>query len=166
MKKRNAKDLRTERLIQYFVENHRSAVGDRLLSLPRYVYPIDQVQCYLRDSAPSYYYLTLSGSVVGLSIDPAFVPEAKTPMDAKDAADATQWTLNVPIPRAQKCPKLLSRLPVCATVGLGIVRSVDLRRNRIVVLSPLAKQDMARVNTLVISASPVPPELLSSVRYR
>ena len=165
-KKQNTKSLRTERLVQYFVENRRGRpgrLGDSLLALPRFFFALDRVQCYLRDSSPVYYYLTLAGSVVGLAVDPAFVPDAEAPGDGSEAA--TQWTANVPIPRAKKTPKLLRRLPVCAALGLGIVHSVDLRRNRIVVLSPLPRSDMERVNTLVISASPIPAELLSSVGH-
>ena len=165
-KKQNTKSLRTQRLVQYFVENRRGRpgrLGDSLLALPRFFFALDRVQCYLRDSSPVYYYLTLAGSVVGLAVDPAFVPDAEVPGDGSEAA--TQWTANVPIPRAKKTPKLLRRLPVCAALGLGIVHSVDLRRNRIVVLSPLPRSDMERVNTLVISASPIPAELLSSVGH-
>ena len=182
-KKQNTKSLRTERLVQYFVENRRGRpgrlgrLGDSLLALPRFFFALDRVQCYLRDSSPVYYYLTLAGSVVGLAVDPAFVPDAEAARDGSEAARngseatgegseaATQWTANVPIPRAKKTPKLLRRLPVCAALGLGIVHSVDLRRNRIVVLSPLPRSDMERVNTLVISASPIPAELLSSVGH-
>ena len=179
-KKQNTKSLRTERLVQYFVENRRGRpgrLGDSLLALPRFFFALDRVQCYLRDSPPVYYYLTLAGSVVGLVVDPAFVPDAEAARDGSEAARngseatgegseaATQWTANVPIPRAKKTPKLLRRLPVCAALGLGIVHSVDLRRNRIVVLSPLPRSDMERVNTLVISASPIPVELLSSVGH-
>ena len=179
-RKQNTKSLRTERLVQYFVENRRGRpgrLGDRLLALPRFFFALDRVQCYLRDSSPVYYYLTLAGSVVGLAVDPAFVPDAEAAREGNEAARdgreatgegseaATQWTANVPIPRAKKTPKLLRRLPVCAALGLGIVHSVDLRRNRIVVLSPLPRSDMERVNTLVISASPIPAELLSSVGH-
>lgn len=179
-KKQNTKSLRTQRLVQYFVENRRGRpgrLGDSLLALPRFFFALDRVQCYLRDSSPVYYYLTLAGSVVGLAVDPAFVPDAEAAREGSEAARegreatgegseaATQWTANVPIPRAKKTPKLLRRLPVCAALGLGIVHSVDLRRNRIVVLSPLPRSDMERVNTLVISASPIPAELLSSVGH-
>ena len=179
-KKQNTKSLRTQRLVQYFVENRRGRpgrLGDSLLALPRFFFALDRVQCYLRDSSPVYYYLTLAGSVVGLAVDPAFVPDAEAAREGNEAARdgreatgegseaATQWTANVPIPRAKKTPKLLRRLPVCAALGLGIVHSVDLRRNRIVVLSPLPRSDMERVNTLVISASPIPAELLSSVGH-
>lgn len=179
-KKQNTKSLRTQRLVQYFVENRRGRpgrLGDSLLALPRFFFALDRVQCYLRDSSPVYYYLTLAGSVVGLAVDPAFVPDAEATREGSEAARdgseaarngseaATQWTANVPIPRAKKTPKLLRRLPVCAALGLGIVHSVDLRRNRIVVLSPLPRSDMERVNTLVISASPIPAELLSSVGH-
>ena len=179
-KKQNTKSLRTERLVQYFVENRRGRpgrLGDSLLALPRFFFALDRVQCYLRDSSPVYYYLTLAGSVVGLAVDPAFVPDAEATGEGSEATRegseatgdgseaATQWTANVPIPRAKKTPKLLRRLPVCAALGLGIVHSVDLRRNRIVVLSPLPRSDMERVNTLVISASPIPVELLSSVGH-
>lgn len=179
-KKQNTKSLRTQRLVQYFVENRRGRsgrLGDSLLALPRFFFALDRVQCYLRDSSPVYYYLTLAGSVVGLVVDPAFVPDAEAARNGSEAARdgseatgegseaATQWTANVPIPRAKKTPKLLRRLPVCAALGLGIVHSVDLRRNRIVVLSPLPRSDMERVNTLVISASPIPAELLSSVGH-
>lgn len=172
-KKQNTKSLRTQRLVQYFVENRRGRpgrLGDSLLALPRFFFALDRVQCYLRDSSPVYYYLTLAGSVVGLAVDPAFVPDAEATGEGREAARdgreaATQWTANVPIPRAKKTPKLLRRLPVCAALGLGIVHSVDLRRNRIVVLSPLPRSDMERVNTLVISASPIPAELLSSVGH-
>ena len=179
-KKQNTKSLRTQRLVQYFVENRRGRpgrLGDSLLALPRFFFALDRVQCYLRDSSPVYYYLTLAGSVVGLAVDPAFVPDAEATREGSEAARngseapgegseaATQWTANVPIPRAKKTPKLLRRLPVCAALGLGIVHSVDLRRNRIVVLSPLPRSDMERVNTLVISASPIPSELLSSVGH-
>ena len=171
-KKLNTKSLRTERLVQYFVENRRGRLGDRLLALPRYSFAIDRVQCYLRDSSPVYYYLTLAGSVVGLAVDPAFVPAAEA-TEANEANEAnedareagTPWTANVPIPRAKRTPKLLRRLPVCEALGLGVVQSVDLRRNRIVVLSPLSRNDLERVNTLVISASPIPSELLSSVGH-
>ena len=168
------------------MEGSRLRAGDELLALPRFAFPIDRVQCYLRDSVAAYYYLTLSGSVVGLAVDPAFVPDAalassdpannsnnSSSSDSRNSSrsgdrardEATRWTANVPIPRAKRCPKLLSSLPVCASLGLGIVHSVDLRRNRIVVLSPIPRDDLARVNTLVISTSPVPPELLSSVRH-
>ena len=165
-KKLNTKSLRTERLVQYFVENRRGRLGDRLLALPRYSFAIDRVQCYLRDSSPVYYYLTLAGSVVGLAVDPAFVPAAEATEANEDAREAgTPWTANVPIPRAKRTPKLLRRLPVCEALGLGVVQSVDLRRNRIVVLSPLSRNDLERVNTLVISASPIPSELLSSVGH-
>lgn len=179
-KKQNTKSLRTQRLVQYFVENRRGRpgrLGDSLLALPRFFFALDRVQCYLRDSSPVYYYLTLAGSVVGLAVDPAFVPDAEAAREGREATGegseaardgreaATQWTANVPIPRAKKTPKLLRRLPVCAALGLGIVHSVDLRRNRIVVLSPLPRSDMERVNTLVISASPIPAELLSSVGH-
>ena len=179
-KKQNTKSLRTQRLVQYFVENRRGRpgrLGDSLLALPRFFFALDRVQCYLRDSSPVYYYLTLAGSVVGLAVDPAFVPDAEAARNGSEATGegseaarngseaATQWTANVPIPRAKKTPKLLRRLPVCAALGLGIVHSVDLRRNRIVVLSPLPRSDMERVNTLVISASPIPAELLSSVGH-
>ena len=174
------------------MEGSRLRAGDELLALPRFAFPIDRVQCYLRDSVAAYYYLTLSGSVVGLAVDPAFVPDAalassdpannssnssssssNNNSDSRNSSrsgdrareEATRWTANVPIPRAKRCPRLLSSLPVCASLGLGIVHSVDLRRNRIVVLSPIPRDDLARVNTLVISTSPVPPELLSSVRH-
>ena len=125
-KKQNTKSLRTQRLVQYFVENRRGRpgrLGDSLLALPRFFFALDRVQCYLRDSSPVYYYLTLSGSVVGLAVDPAFVPDAEAARDGSEAARngseatgegseaATQWTANVPIPRAKKTPKLLRRLP-------------------------------------------------------
>ena len=156
-KKRNVKTLRDQRLTAYFLSDPRGNLGDALLKLPRYSYSISDLQCYLRCVIPEYYYISLSGSLVGLSFDPSFTS------DDSENNSISMVQRTGPLPKAIRAPLLLDQLPVCKNIGLGIVHSVDLHQNCIVIITPLDEEEATRVNTLVLSTQQIPHALVNHV---
>ena len=156
-KKRNVKTLRDQRLIAYFLNDPRGNLGDTLLKLPRYSYSISDLQCYLRYVIPEYYYISLSGSLVGLSFDPSFTS------DGSENNSISMVQRTGPLPKAKRAPLLLDQLSVCKNIGLGIVHSVDLHQNCIIIITPLDEEEATRVNTLILSTQQIPHALVTHV---
>lgn len=153
-----SKLVREKRLLQYLFDDcdNLDQLGDKALQLPRYSLPITHFQCYLENIDPSYYYLALTGSIVGLSIDPAFAPAADIPNSTLD--------FSTPYPKAQHFPLLLNHLPICENVGIGIIHSINLRENTVTILTTLETEEMEKVNTLIRSTEPIPSVILRNVR--
>lgn len=155
-KKLQAGSIREKRLIRYFVGDHETRLGDRFLALPHYTFPLSRFQYCLGRVKPSLYYIPLSGSVVGLSCDPSFVPkEEESEQGARDVAS--------PFPEACYIPPLMQRFPICANVGVGVVHSIDLKRNLITIITPVDEESMKSVNTIVQGKQALPQALMENV---
>ena len=136
--------------------DHETRLGDRFLALPRYTFPLSRFQYYLGRVKPSLYYIPLSGSVVGLSCDPSFVPkEDGNERGVKDASS--------PFPEARYVPPLMQQFPICANVGVGVIHSIDLKRNLVTIIAPLDAESMKRVNTIVQGKQALPQALMENV---
>ena len=155
-KKANSGVIREKRLIHYFVGEFETKLGDRLLALPQYTMPLSRFQYFIGPVKPSLYYVSLAGSVVGLSTDPSFVAKEESPVNEVDSSS--------PFPEAPYIPPLLNRLPICLNMGVGIVYSIDLKRNLITLITPLDKKEMESVNTIIVGKQPVPQALMENVQ--
>ena len=148
--------IREKRLIHYLVGEYETKLGDRLLALPRYTLPLARFQYFIGPVRPSLYYVSLAGSVVGLSADPSF--EAKEENMMVTAVDTSS-----PFPEAPYIPPLMNKLPICLNVGVGVVYSLDLKRSLVTLITPLGKEEMERVNTIIIGKQALPQALMENV---
>ena len=112
-------------------------IGDAILQLPRYSIPVSHFQCYLGNIDPHYYYIALSGILVGLSVDPSFIP-SQQPEDSGIIDECY-------LPAVRYYPQLLNFIPVCQNLGVGIIHSVDLKKNVVTILTPLETEQMREV---------------------
>ena len=104
--------------------------------------------------------MALTGVIVGLSTDPAFVP-SNTP-ERQEEGNVDYSSI---YPTVSEYPRLLNHIPVCQNLGIGIVHSVDIRKNMVTILTPLTTEDMKKVNTLILSTQAVPQSIFQNVVF-
>ena len=194
--------IREKRLVHYLVGEYETKLGDRLLALPRYTLPLARFQYFIGPVRPSLYYVSLAGSVVGLSADPSFVArEENLVVKEGEMAVAREENLVVkegemavareenmtaareenmtaareekmaavaidtstPFPDAPYIPPLMNKLPICLNVGVGVVYSIDLKRSLVTLITPLGKEEMESVNTIIIGKQALPQALMENV---
>ena len=99
---------------------------------------------------------------MGLSNDPSFIAEVK---EEEGAAQGTAKSVvfDSIYEHAAVHPRLLNILPVCKNFGLGIVKSVDLWKNEVVIMTPLDEATIQQVNTLIRSTQPLPQSFYNDV---
>ena len=195
--------IREKRLVHYLVGEYETKLGDRLLALPRYTLPLARFQYFIGPVRPSLYYVSLAGSVVGLSADPSFVAREEN-MVVKEGEMAVAREENMtaareenmtaareenmtaareenmtaareekmaavaidtstPFPDAPYIPPLMNKLPICLNVGVGVVYSIDLKRSIVTLITPLGKEEMESVNTIIIGKQALPQALMENV---
>ena len=171
--------IREKRLVHYLVGEYETKLGDRLLALPRYTLPLARFQYFIGPVRPSLYYVSLAGSVVGLSADPSFVAREEN-MVVKEGEMAVAREENMtaareekmaavaidtstPFPDAPYIPPLMNKLPICLNVGVGVVYSIDLKRSLVTLITPLGKEEMESVNTIIIGKQALPQALMENV---
>ena len=180
--------IREKRLVHYLVGEYETKLGDRLLALPRYTLPLARFQYFIGPVRPSLYYVSLAGSVVGLSADPSFVAREENMAVAREenmtmareenmtAAREENMTAareekmaavaidtSTPFPDAPYIPPLMNKLPICLNVGVGVVYSIDLKRSLVTLITPLGKEEMESVNTIIIGKQALPQALMENV---
>ena len=172
--------IREKRLVHYLVGEYETKLGDRLLALPRYTLPLARFQYFIGPVRPSLYYVSLAGSVVGLSADPSFVAREENLTAAREenmtAAREENMTAareekmaavaidtSTPFPDAPCIPPLMNKLPICLNVGVGVVYSIDLKRSLVTLITPLGKEEMESVNTIIIGKQALPQALMENV---
>lgn len=179
--------IREKRLVHYLVGEYETKLGDRLLALPRYTLPLARFQYFIGPVRPSLYYVSLAGSVVGLSADPSFVArEENLVVKEGEMAVAREENMTVareenmtaareekmaavaidtstPFPDAPYIPPLMNKLPICLNVGVGVVYSIDLKRSLVTLITPLGKEEMESVNTIIIGKQALPQALMENV---
>lgn len=171
--------IREKRLVHYLVGEYETKLGDRLLALPRYTLPLARFQYFIGPVRPSLYYVSLAGSVVGLSADPSFVArEENLVVKEGEMAVAKEGEMTVanegemaavaidtstPFPEAPYIPPLMNKLPICLNVGVGVVYSIDLKRSLVTLITPLGKEEMESVNTIIIGKQALPQALMENV---
>lgn len=179
--------IREKRLVHYLVGEYETKLGDRLLALPRYTLPLARFQYFIGPVRPSLYYVSLAGSVVGLSADPSFVArEENLVVKEGEMAVAREENLtaareenmtaareekmaavaidtSTPFPDAPYIPPLMNKLPICLNVGVGVVYSIDLKRSLVTLITPLGKEEMESVNTIIIGKQALPQALMENV---
>ena len=178
--------IREKRLVHYLVGEYETKLGDRLLALPRYTLPLARFQYFIGPVRPSLYYVSLAGSVVGLAADPSFVAREENlvvkegemavikeeNMVAKEGEMAvakegemtvTAVDTSTPFPDAPYIPPLMNKLPICLNVGVGVVYSIDLKRSLVTLITPLDKEEMESVNTIIIGKQALPQALMENV---
>ena len=188
--------IREKRLVHYLVGEYETKLGDRLLALPRYTLPLARFQYFIGPVRPSLYYVSLAGSVVGLSADPSFVAREENMAVAREenmtmareenmtaareenmtAAREENMTAareekmaavaidtSTSFPDAPYIPPLMNKLPICLNVGVGVVYSIDLKRSLVTLITPLGKEEMESVNTIIIGKQALPQALMENV---
>ena len=148
--------LRDQKVIAYFCGDHLSDLGNYLLTLPQYHLPFSSIQCYLGHIPSGYFHVALNGSIVGLSADSLFIPSV-------EIQPSTEVKAGVVIPKAASSPKLLKSFPVVKNIGIGIVQTIDLNKNEVIIITSLSKKEMESVNTLIRSTEMIPLPLLQNV---
>lgn len=134
--------------------------GDLVLQLPRYSLPFSLFQCYIGNVDPSHFFIALTGTIVGLSYDPSFQPASYTNRKTRNQSHHS------PFPTVSNRPRLLNWIPICENVGIGIIHSIDIRKNLITILTPLETEQMKKVNTVIRSTEPIPNVLLRNVVFK
>lgn len=163
--------IREKRLVHYLVGEYETKLGDRLLALPRYTLPLARFQYFIGPVRPSLYYVSLAGSVVGLSADPSFVAreemamtkEGEMAVTKEENMIVTAVDTSTPFPDAPYIPPLMNKLPICLNVGVGVVYSIDLKRSLVTLITPLGKEEMESVNTIIIGKQALPQALMENV---
>ena len=178
--------IREKRLVHYLVGEYETKLGDRLLALPRYTLPLARFQYFIGPVRPSLYYVSLAGSVVGLSADPSFVAreenmvvkegemtvikeenmvakEGEMAVAREEKMTVTAVDTSTPFPDAPYIPPLMNKLPICLNVGVGVVYSIDLKRSLVTLITPLGKEEMESVNTIIIGKQALPQALMENV---
>mgnify|MGYP001294235383 CR=1 FL=1 len=164
--------IREKRLVHYLVGEYETKLGDRLLALPRYTLPLARFQYFIGPVRPSLYYVSLAGSVVGLSADPSFVAREENMTAAREEnmtaareekMAAVAIDTSTPFPDAPYIPPLMNKLPICLNVGVGVVYSIDLKRSLVTLITPLGKEEMESVNTIIIGKQALPQALMENV---
>ena len=171
--------IREKRLVHYLVGEYETKLGDRLLALPRYTLPLARFQYFIGPVRPSLYYVSLAGSVVGLSADPSFVAreenlvvkegemavarEENMTAAREENMAAVAIDTSTPFPDAPYIPPLMNKLPICLNVGVGVVYSIDLKRSLVTLITPLGKEEMESVNTIIIGKQALPQALMENV---
>lgn len=164
--------IREKRLVHYLVGEYETKLGDRLLALPRYTLPLARFQYFIGPVRPSLYYVSLAGSVVGLSADPSFVAREENLTAAREEnmtaareekMAAVAIDTSTPFPDAPYIPPLMNKLPICLNVGVGVVYSIDLKRSIVTLITPLGKEEMESVNTIIIGKQALPQALIENV---
>ena len=179
--------IREKRLVHYLVGEYETKLGDRLLALPRYMLPLARFQYFIGPVRPSLYYVSLAGSVVGLSADPSFVAreenlvvkegemavareenmtaarEENMTAAREEKMAAVAIDTSTPFPDAPYIPPLMNKLPICLNVGVGVVYSIDLKRSLVTLITPLGKEEMESVNTIIIGKQALPQALMENV---
>ena len=171
--------IREKRLVHYLVGEYETKLGDRLLALPRYTLPLARFQYFIGPVRPSLYYVSLAGSVVGLSADPSFVAreenlvvkegemavarEENMTAAREEKMAAVAIDTSTPFPDAPYIPPLMNKLPICLNVGVGVVYSIDLKRSLVTLITPLGKEEMESVNTIIIGKQALPQALMENV---
>lgn len=171
--------IREKRLVHYLVGEYETKLGDRLLALPRYTLPLARFQYFIGPVRPSLYYVSLAGSVVGLSADPSFVVreenlvvkegemavarEENMTAAREEKMAAVAIDTSTPFPDAPYIPPLMNKLPICLNVGVGVVYSIDLKRSLVTLITPLGKEEMESVNTIIIGKQALPQALMENV---
>lgn len=171
--------IREKRLVHYLVGEYETKLGDRLLALPRYTLPLARFQYFIGPVRPSLYYVSLAGSVVGLSADPSFVAreenlvvkegemavarEENMTAAREEKMAAVAIDTSTPFPDAPYIPPLMNKLPICLNVGVGVVYSIDLKRSIVTLITPLGKEEMESVNTIIIGKQALPQALIENV---
>ena len=171
--------IREKRLVHYLVGEYETKLGDRLLALPRYTLPLARFQYFIGSVRPSLYYVSLAGSVVGLSADPSFVAreenlvvkegemavarEENMTAAREEKMAAVAIDTSTPFPDAPYIPPLMNKLPICLNVGVGVVYSIDLKRSLVTLITPLGKEEMESVNTIIIGKQALPQALMENV---
>lgn len=164
--------IREKRLVHYLVGEYETKLGDRLLALPRYTLPLARFQYFIGPVRPSLYYVSLAGSVVGLSADPSFVAREENLTAAREEnmtaareekMAAVAIDTSTPFPDAPYIPPLMNKLPICLNVGVGVVYSIDLKRSLVTLITPLGKEEMESVNTIIIGKQALPQALMENV---
>ena len=179
--------IREKRLVHYLVGEYETKLGDRLLALPRYTLPLARFQYFIGPVRPSLYYVSLAGSVVGLSADPSFVAreenlvvkegemavareenmtvarEENMTAAREEKMTVTAVDTSTPFPDAPYIPPLMNKLPICLNVGVGVVYSIDLKRSLVTLITPLGKEEMESVNTIIIGKQALPQALMENV---
>lgn len=156
--------IREKRLVHYLVGEYETKLGDRLLALPRYTLPLARFQYFIGPVRPSLYYVSLAGSVVGLSADPSFVAREENMTAAREEKmAAVAIDTSTSFPDAPYIPPLMNKLPICLNVGVGVVYSIDLKRSLVTLITPLGKEEMESVNTIIIGKQALPQALMENV---
>ena len=172
--------IREKRLVHYLVGEYETKLGDRLLALPRYTLPLARFQYFIGPVRPSLYYVSLAGSVVGLSADPSFVAREENMAVAREENMTMAREENMTAAREEKMaavaidtstsfpdapyiPPLMNKLPICLNVGVGVVYSIDLKRSLVTLITPLGKEEMESVNTIIIGKQALPQALMENV---
>lgn len=164
--------IREKRLVHYLVGEYETKLGDRLLALPRYTLPLARFQYFIGPVRPSLYYVSLAGSVVGLSADPSFVAREENLTAAREEnmtaareekMAAVAIDTSTSFPDAPYIPPLMNKLPICLNVGVGVVYSIDLKRSLVTLITPLGKEEMESVNTIIIGKQALPQALMENV---
>ena len=131
--------------------------------------------------------MSLAGSVVGLSADPSFVAreenlvvkegemavareenmtaarEENMTAAREEKMAAVAIDTSTPFPDAPYIPPLMNKLPICLNVGVGVVYSIDLKRSLVTLITPLGKEEMESVNTIIIGKQALPQALMENV---
>ena len=57
----------------------------------------------------------------------------------------------------------MQRFPICANVGVGVIHSIDLKRNLVTIVTSLDEESMKSVNTIVQGKQALPQALMENV---
>ncbi|XP_053137036.1 polynucleotide 5'-hydroxyl-kinase NOL9 [Hemicordylus capensis] len=105
-----------------------------LHSLVPYQVPFNAVALKVihADVAPAHILYSLNASWVGL---------CRIPDEVRGKSDG---------------PVVLTQTPICDCLGFGIVRGIDMDKKRYYILTPVAPENLRRVNCLLIGSIPIP----------
>ena len=161
---RTADDLRTLRLVEYFLPGHSMDE----LSTRSPVYGRTSVAYALMNSRT----VSVAWSKVSLNVMHCKVPPS-TMLYSFNAALVGLCCVHEDIashPHAQKhtddsdLPSFLASTPLCDCLGLGIVAHVDPASCRFQIITPIPVSQLASVNTLLRGPLSIPALFLHSVR--
>eukprot|EP01102_Stenamoeba_stenopodia_P007260 TRINITY_DN2023_c0_g1_i1.p1 TRINITY_DN2023_c0_g1~~TRINITY_DN2023_c0_g1_i1.p1 ORF type:complete len:765 (-),score=210.83 TRINITY_DN2023_c0_g1_i1:22-2316(-) len=96
---------------------------------------------------PSQIMYSLNASLVSLCVEDYshYRIITKQPSD-ETRAKAMEQNMNF---SSKELPKFLRRNPVCKSVGLGIIRSIDMKARLFHIITPVPKEELLRVNTIL-----------------
>ena len=91
------------------------------------------------------------------------VKEGEMAVAKEGEMTVTAVDTSTPFPDAPYIPPLMNKLPICLNVGVGIVYSIDLKRSLVTLITPLGKEEMESVNTIIIGKQALPQALMENV---